>query len=460
MGLFNQFPFTNFHEMNLDWVISNVKNIPSTVNSAIADYIKNNPIDRDDSKTKIVLSCDYENLQSAVNAAGVYGVVIITPGSYVLHEPLVINYSTSLIGMGFGDVSITCNSDFSGEYAIIYKMNNNHELSGTYITGFRLFCNNYCSGIFIDGSVPTNANTMDISFLDIRNSKTKDFVISNTNNRQGLPASTTFHDSLFWNGISLEKAGDNITIRNNYFEGTECIYYDNVDFDGGTSSVLNILNNRFLTIGKAININTGNMIKMEGNNIEKQGSYADNTVNINICSFIDINGNYFSTLANAPILSMLNIVGSTSIHANNNNFNFGTDGVAVQCTSCDYIEIENNGYSSNITEKEKFTECNRITGNRYTVSTVGTTVAVSSLCMITDGYINVDFGGNTIPAGGFASINFTPSENIDIPAIVIREGTTTIENITLTTSGYFINNGNAANSIYFSTKFKYIYKTN
>ena len=27
MGLFNQFPFTNFHEANLDWLITNVNNI-------------------------------------------------------------------------------------------------------------------------------------------------------------------------------------------------------------------------------------------------------------------------------------------------------------------------------------------------------------------------------------------------------------------------------------------------
>ena len=25
MGLFNQFPFTNFHELNLDWLINTVK---------------------------------------------------------------------------------------------------------------------------------------------------------------------------------------------------------------------------------------------------------------------------------------------------------------------------------------------------------------------------------------------------------------------------------------------------
>lgn len=35
MGLFNQFPYTNFHEMNLDWLLSQVKAIPDTVQEEV-----------------------------------------------------------------------------------------------------------------------------------------------------------------------------------------------------------------------------------------------------------------------------------------------------------------------------------------------------------------------------------------------------------------------------------------
>lgn len=35
MGLFEQFPFTNFHEMNLDWIITQVKDIPDTVKNEV-----------------------------------------------------------------------------------------------------------------------------------------------------------------------------------------------------------------------------------------------------------------------------------------------------------------------------------------------------------------------------------------------------------------------------------------
>ena len=44
MGLFNQFPFTNFHEINLDWVINEIKRID--------DYLKNIPIPADVIKNK------------------------------------------------------------------------------------------------------------------------------------------------------------------------------------------------------------------------------------------------------------------------------------------------------------------------------------------------------------------------------------------------------------------------
>ena len=33
MGLFNQFPFTNFHEMNLDWIINEIKKLKETINT-------------------------------------------------------------------------------------------------------------------------------------------------------------------------------------------------------------------------------------------------------------------------------------------------------------------------------------------------------------------------------------------------------------------------------------------
>lgn len=33
MGLFNQFPFTNFHEMNLDWIIQNIKDFDNRLNN-------------------------------------------------------------------------------------------------------------------------------------------------------------------------------------------------------------------------------------------------------------------------------------------------------------------------------------------------------------------------------------------------------------------------------------------
>ena len=36
MGLFDQFPYTNFHELNLDWLIKLIKELENTVNNFVA----------------------------------------------------------------------------------------------------------------------------------------------------------------------------------------------------------------------------------------------------------------------------------------------------------------------------------------------------------------------------------------------------------------------------------------
>ena len=38
MGLFEQFPFTNFHEMNLDWIVENIKELKSEYDTGKIDY--------------------------------------------------------------------------------------------------------------------------------------------------------------------------------------------------------------------------------------------------------------------------------------------------------------------------------------------------------------------------------------------------------------------------------------
>ena len=46
MGLFNQFPFTNFHEINLDWIINEISKINDEIanisKDEISEYSKNN----------------------------------------------------------------------------------------------------------------------------------------------------------------------------------------------------------------------------------------------------------------------------------------------------------------------------------------------------------------------------------------------------------------------------------
>lgn len=48
MGLFEQFPYTNFHELNLDWLLKNQKtvlqelqNIDTHITQIVNDYLQN-----------------------------------------------------------------------------------------------------------------------------------------------------------------------------------------------------------------------------------------------------------------------------------------------------------------------------------------------------------------------------------------------------------------------------------
>lgn len=40
MGFFNEYPYTDFHEMNLDWIISKVKELDKKVGESLEEYIK------------------------------------------------------------------------------------------------------------------------------------------------------------------------------------------------------------------------------------------------------------------------------------------------------------------------------------------------------------------------------------------------------------------------------------
>lgn len=40
MGVFEHYPYTNFHELNLDWIIKLVKELNSKVNDQLAEIIQ------------------------------------------------------------------------------------------------------------------------------------------------------------------------------------------------------------------------------------------------------------------------------------------------------------------------------------------------------------------------------------------------------------------------------------
>lgn len=40
MGVFEQFPYTNFHELNLDWIIAELKKLDKKVNEDLQEIIQ------------------------------------------------------------------------------------------------------------------------------------------------------------------------------------------------------------------------------------------------------------------------------------------------------------------------------------------------------------------------------------------------------------------------------------
>ena len=121
MGLFNQFPFTNFHEMNLDWMINqineNSKNI-TTTNANLAKTDNNvsvltNRIDAipEATTTPSIITvgangCRFSKISDAVEHAKTYCtpdnrvLIVIAPGNYVDHVNLAPNPGIDMIGYG------------------------------------------------------------------------------------------------------------------------------------------------------------------------------------------------------------------------------------------------------------------------------------------------------------------------------------------------------------------------
>lgn len=135
MGLFNNFPFTNFHELNLDWVLKGVKDAnnkiekTNTVLQKVIDKVNtldpDNPITSDTNKRILTVGasgCDYTTINSAISAAMTYATpaapvnIIICEGEY--NESIYLRGISDINLIGIG--AVTVHSNVSYPYASLY----------------------------------------------------------------------------------------------------------------------------------------------------------------------------------------------------------------------------------------------------------------------------------------------------------------------------------------------------
>ena len=156
MGLFNNFPFTNFHELNLDWVLKGVTDAnneiektntvlqkvsegvtdanneiekTNTVLQKVIDKVNtldpDNPITSDTNKRILTVGasgCDHTTINSAISAASTYATaaapvnIIICEGEY--DESIYLRGISNINLFGIG--AVTVHSNVSYPYAALY----------------------------------------------------------------------------------------------------------------------------------------------------------------------------------------------------------------------------------------------------------------------------------------------------------------------------------------------------
>ena len=275
MGLFNQFPFTNFHEANLDWLITNVNNIPNTI-----ENILNN--DEDVRNMISTIIGNYELLRTvtsygadntgatdstaAFTAAANDGVIIVDDGRFTLLSD--VNINVPVIFLGNGILNVTGNSRFANIVAPRRKI---FDIVSPKIENFVM------PEWFSDGKIQTAINSLTRGTISLK-----------SGGFTGIVDGIRRGDKNAYNETNINITKSNITIEGN----GACIFSENGNAftigDGSTHVEYVTINNctivcnRQLTNNKAIYINKAERIFL--NNIRTLGAFTalkcNNTINV------------------------------------------------------------------------------------------------------------------------------------------------------------------------------------
>ena len=86
MGLFNQFPFANFHEMNLDWIINEINTLKKITSASAPDYVVTPEMF--DAKSDGV-NDDYNSFMEMLDFASKNGKLVFIPNEhYLISKPI------------------------------------------------------------------------------------------------------------------------------------------------------------------------------------------------------------------------------------------------------------------------------------------------------------------------------------------------------------------------------------
>ncbi len=121
MSIFNQFPYTNVHEMNLDWVLKTVKNALETVEDVVseyfADHLDSTLTDPNKAAQAYATGVRIGNLESSSASMGLR----LTLMEDRLHDIFDFTLSKSDAGLTYNDI-ISTDDDMSELYT---KLSNN-----------------------------------------------------------------------------------------------------------------------------------------------------------------------------------------------------------------------------------------------------------------------------------------------------------------------------------------------
>lgn len=314
-----KYPYTNFHELNLDWILAKVQEcsdsvsqIPDIVEKTVREMVDINALYDDvlaalaergivvDPRTFGAVgdgvTDDYQAFQAAINAVPHHGLLYIPDGDFFIgyHGQTnglleIINKSISIIGTGYGS-KICADRKTPSNINVIYwhprAIQSNKNIT---LTNFRIFPSGNegdapsCAkhGIYIDEKDgETHVEQCDISYLDIGRVNGYGIYLDNPTGRDGFFCSTILHNAM--GGMYLDGAGDSIRIRDNTLSNTKDTNNRGIYARFVTGAACSeIATNNITSRGVCMTVIQGENILISNNQIECL-NYATTSAAINI----------------------------------------------------------------------------------------------------------------------------------------------------------------------------------